>query len=63
MATIKLWLLALGRFFYELDLYRAEAKKMRREDRFNEIKEDPNAVAAERFGPAAGRVHIDTKPD
>ncbi|CAK2049088.1 conserved hypothetical protein [Vibrio crassostreae] len=46
------------RFFNELDRHRAEAKRIRREDRLNEIKEDPTASHADRFGPSAGRVSI-----
>ena len=46
------------RFFAELDRHRAEAKRIRREDRLNEIKEDPTASHADRFGPSAGRVSI-----
>lgn len=46
------------RLLNELDRHRAEAKRMRREDRLNEIKEDPTANHADRFGPSAGRVSI-----
>lgn len=52
------------RFFNELDRHRAEAKRIRREDRLNEIKEDPDAINSDRFGPSSGRVSINpTKQD
>ena len=54
--------LAVVRFFGELDRRRAEAKRMKREGRLNEIKDDPNRSHAERFGDSAGRVSI-SRPD
>lgn len=63
MMKLKLAALAVGRLLYELGLFRAKSARNDKEQRNHAIKEDPNAVAAERFGDAAGRVHIDTKPD
>lgn len=63
MLKLKLALIALGRLFYELDLQRFKQAKSDKEQRADEIKRDPNAVATERFGNAAGRMRIDTDND
>lgn len=49
---------AVARFFQELDRHRAEAKRIRREDRFNAIKDDPSSSHADRFGASSGRVSV-----
>lgn len=63
MMKLKLAMMALGRMLYELDLHRFKKAKSDKENRADEIKRDPNAVATERFGDAAGRVRIDTDSD
>ncbi|OCH31825.1 hypothetical protein A6E13_16520 [Aliivibrio fischeri] len=50
--------LVIKRFFAELDRHRAEAKQIRREDRLNGIKKDPQSSHAEYFGHSVGRVSI-----
>lgn len=63
MVKLKLAMMALGRMLYELDLLRFNQAKRDKEKRADDIKRDPNAVATERFGDAAGRVRIDTDSD
>lgn len=49
---------AVMRFFAELDKYRAKAKQIRREDRLNGIKKDPDNRHSEYFGASSGRVSV-----
>ncbi|MCG6268300.1 hypothetical protein [Vibrio furnissii] len=63
MGKFKLMAIALGRLLYELDLFRVKRAKRNKEQRADEIKQDPNHVAAERFGDPAGRVRVDHESD
>ncbi|HIF9260445.1 TPA: hypothetical protein ACX6RA_003552 [Photobacterium damselae] len=63
MKWLSILALVLTRFFQQLDRDRAQAKRIRQEDRRNGIKKNPDHYHRKLFGRDAGRVSIDTDPD